>query len=230
MIGIYYLRVGKDTLQLDLYKMAFNSSKQESGVYLIVQDLAVVKELLTLIDLHGYVSNEVQQYCNNYLDLMNAEWSQKRFQADYGGNWSLFAEKRSTIIRENYIIKHAGRMLRNFTDGSQRAGHIAVGEMYLSKYLFYGKKLLYLFPKMTSADVNYLDIHKRDDKEWNLLRTESGVVIKTMDDLIGLPSNIKQQLLSIKDEPLKNGALQIYNACVKKIVDMLNSNSITIDE
>ena len=44
----------------------------------------------------------------------------------------------STIIKKNYVIKYAGRMKRNFTDGSQRAGHIAVGEMFLTKYFFIG--------------------------------------------------------------------------------------------
>lgn len=115
-----------------------------------------------------------------------------------------------------YVIKHIGRMKRNFTDSSQRAGHIAVGEMYLSKYFFYEKQLYYLFPKMTNEDLIYLDKHKAQDKEWYLLRHEPNVTIKTVDDIIGLPQNIKDDLLDIKDEPLTQGtsARKIYNCCI----------------
>jgi len=126
---------------------------------------------------------------------------------------------------DDYIIKYTGRMKRNFTDGSQRAGHIAVGEMYLSKYLFYGKKVYYLCPRMSQQDVAELDRTKRDDKEWSLLRHEDNVFYKTRDDIIGLPEDIRQMLISIQAAPLKNGtpAMTTYKYCLKNIVDGLKS-------
>ena len=119
-------------------------------------------------------------------------------------------------------------MKRNFTDGSQRAGHIAVGEMYLTKYYFYNKQFYYLFPKMTQADLDYLDKHKADDKEWYLLRHEPNVTIKTADDIIGLPQSIKDKLLAIKDEPLKGEAMTIYKECLSLIDNGLRDNSLEI--
>ena len=42
----------------------------------------------------------------------------------------MFFQKRSTIILDDHIIKYSARCIKNFTDGSQRAGHIAVGECF----------------------------------------------------------------------------------------------------
>ena len=52
--------------------------------------------------------------------------------------------------------------LRTLQMALQRAGHVAVGEMYLSLYLFPNKHLFYLWPKMTKDEVNYLDRTKHD--------------------------------------------------------------------
>jgi len=142
-----------------------------------------------------------------------------KFNAAYGGDWKKFAEQRSTIIRNGYVIKYAGRMRRNFTDGSQRAGHIATGEMFLTKYYFYDKKFYYLFPKMTHKDLEALDHSKATDKEWFLLRNEPNVEIKTMDDIEGLDSGCRDDLLSIQDTPLKGDALRTFNKCMKTIVE-----------
>ena len=120
-------------------------------------------------------------------------------------------------------------MIRNFTDSSQRAGHIAVGEMYLTKYFFPNKKFYYLFPKMTRADIDYLDKNKGNDKEWYLLRNEPNVIVVPIDNLIGVSTNLVNNLIKIKDLPSKGDALQVYNACIKIIEDGLNNDSIIID-
>lgn len=228
-IGIYYLREGDSEMQPDLLEMAYNATIHEpgEGAYLIIQKLSVVNEILELISKYGRHSKEVNTYLTDYANKMHEIWYKKKF-SQYNYSWKTFAEKRSTILEDDYIIKYAGRMMRNYTDGSQRAGHIAVGEMYLSKYLFYGKKVYYLCPRMCQAEVAYLDVHKSDDKEWTLLRHEDNVFYVTRDDLIGLPVDIAAKFASIKDEPLKGAALKTYNECIKKMVAGLKNGSIKL--
>ena len=47
---------------------------------------------------------------------------------------------------------------------------------------------------MTAEDRDYLDRHKKTDKEWALLRNEPNVSVLTIDDLIGVPDRIKKIL------------------------------------
>ena len=231
VIGIYYLRKGTNALQLDLYEMAYNATKYnpQGGAYLIVQDLTIVDKLLALICEYGRNSNEVKQYLDNYIEWMHDTWRKQKF-SQYNYDWNKFADKRSTIIYGDAIIKYAGRMKRNYTDSSQRAGHIAVGEMYLSKYLYYGKKVYYHCPRMCQAEVDYLDKHKRYDKEWSLLRNEDNVVYMTRDNLVGLPDDVARKFAGISDLPMKGDALRIYNECIKILVNGLKSGEITIKE
>jgi hypothetical protein len=229
IIGIYYLKPGKDMIQYDLYGMAYFASQREKGYYLIVQNLSIVKEILELVDSFGLESQQVKNYIDNYLKFMYEQWYENKFST-YNYDWNNFAKRRSTLIIDNKIIKYAGRMRRNFTDSSQRAGHIAVGEMYLTKYYFYNKDFYYLFPRMTLEDLEYLDNNKKDDKEWYLLRNEENVYIKTMDDLIGLPNEIRKSLISISEVPLKGDALRLYNSCMKQIMAMIKNGKIKIRE
>lgn len=224
IIGVYYLKKGTHKIQEDLYGMAYYASKVEKGTYLIINDLCDLGSLLDAVcrprDLDEYLQLQQDRMFNVF---------KKRFDASYG-NWDEFAKKRSTIIKDKYIIKHSGRMKRNFTDGSQRAGHIAVGEMYLTKYFFYKKHFFYLWPKMTAEDRDYLDRHKKNDKEWALLRNEPNVTIVTIDDLNGVPPRIVNLLKSISDKPLKGNVLTEYSKCVKFIEDGLLRDTITIDK
>ncbi|TKC00171.1 hypothetical protein [Pedobacter cryophilus] len=222
-IGVYYLRKGLSIIQPDLYGMAYNASITEKGIYLIVDDLQVIKDLLDL----RLKPNELKKYIDAYLLKMKQIYDVS-FKQKYKGSWGTFAIKRSTIIKSNYIIKYAARMKRNFTDGSQRAGHIAVGEMYLTKYFFPNKTFYYLFPKMTQADIDYLDKNKGNDKEWYLLRNEPNVIIVPIDNLSGVSEEVKKSLIKIKDLPSKGDALATYNTCAKTIVEGLNNGKITI--
>lgn len=228
-IGIYYLRKGESKMQLDLLEMAYNATMHEpgGGTYLIIQDLSIVNNILTLICKYGRNSLRVNNYLNDCVKKMHDLWYKEKF-SKYKYNWRIFAEKRSTLLFKDCIIKYAGRMRRNFTDGSQRAGHIAVGEMYLSKYLFFGRKIYYLCPRMNQADVAYLDKHKSNDKEWTLLRGEKNVFYVTRDDLIGLPTEIMKAFESISDKPLKGEALAIYNFSIKQMVAGLKNGSIKL--
>jgi len=225
LIGVYYLKKGPSQIQPDLYGMAYYASKVEKGSYLVTDDLKVVRGLLERYgDRNSFVAF-IKSYLEEMYEIFN-----KKFQLFYKGDWKEFAKKRSTIIKDNYVIKYAGRSRRNFTDGSQRAGHIAVGEMFLTKYYFYDKKFYYLFPKMTREDIELLDKNKNTDKEWFLLRNEPNVFIKTIDDIIGVEKNIKGKLLQIKDEPLKGDAFRTFNAYTQEIVSKLESGEYQIRE
>jgi hypothetical protein len=218
LVGVYYLKKGPVQIQPDLYGMAYYASKVEKGNYLVTDDLMVVRELLKR---YGN-KNAFATFIKDYLEKMHKIFDTK-FQSFYGGDWNEFAKKRSTIVKDDYVIKYAGRSRRNFTDGSQRAGHIAVGEMFLTKYYFYDKKFYYLFPKMTQEDLDLLNKSKNTDKEWFLLRNEPNVFIKTIDDIEGVDRNIKRKFLQIKDEPLKGDAFRTFNTYTKEIVSKLES-------
>jgi hypothetical protein len=223
LIGVYYLKKGIDKIQDDLFGMAVSASKHEEGTYLIIDDLEDLRPILE----NYHNPNKLNRQLQIILNRMEEKFLSK-FNAQYSDSWNIFAQKRSTIIQRDKIIKYAGRMRRNFTDGSQRAGHIAVGEMYLTKYFFFGQTINYLMLKMTSEDVIYLDEHKANDKEWYLLRHEPNVELKTMDDIFGLDNSIKNKLLSIKDEPIKGEAFQIYKECINYIDSGLRDGSLII--
>ena len=223
IIGVYYLKRGIDKIQPDLYSMALSATKHEKGTYLIIDDLDDIKPLI----LHYDDNSVVKKTIGEIIDKMS-KISSDAFNLKYKGSLNVFANKRSTIIMNDKVIKYAGRMIRNFTESSQRAGHIAVGEMYLTKYYFYGRKIYYLMPKMTRDDIEYLDKHKGSDKEWYLLRHEPDVEMKSMDDLEGLPQSIRNRLLDIRLEPLKGYALMEYNDCMKMIVNLIKGGKIFI--
>jgi hypothetical protein len=219
VIGIYYLRKGNYKIQEDLFGMAFFASQAENGIYLIIDDLEILKNLVLF-----YGKPQFRNYVRGYMNK-TYEIFKNKLRTKYSNDWLVFAKARSTIVKQDYVIKYAARMSRNFTDSSQRAGHIALGEMYLSKYYFKNKKLLYLFLKMTSEDLKMLDASKQTDKEWFLLRNEQNVSIKTLDDIKGLDTSVKSKLLSIKDQPLNNTeTISIYNSCVAIIVEGLENN------
>lgn len=227
LIGVYYLKPGKLKVQPDLYGMAYFASKYEKGTYLIIQNLGIIDELLDIYVKYGEQSKELRKFLEECIDDMYNIWYREKF-SQYNYDWSVFDDKRSTTIKNNIVIKYAGRNKRGFTDSTQRSGHIAVGEMYLTKYYHLGKKFYYLFPRFTHQDIIDLDNGKKNDKEWYLLRHEPDVFIKTMDDLKGLPLDIKNKLLKIKDEPLKGEALKIYTECSNIIFEMIKNDEIEI--
>lgn len=223
VVGVYYLKKGRQKIQPDLFGMAYYASKVEKGKYLITDDLSVVKELLENYADKARFDALIDKHLQKMFDIFN-----DKFQKFYKGDWNEFAKRRSTIIKKDYVIKYAGRMRRNFTEGSQRAGHIAVGEMFLTKYYFPDKKFYYLFPKMTHEDLDLLDKSKNTDKEWFLLRNEPNVYIKTIDDIEGVNGDIKNKLLQIKDEPLKGDAYRTFGECAGDIFSRLESGEYQI--
>jgi hypothetical protein len=222
-VGFYYLRPGIDTIRPELYGMANFASQMESGNYFVTDDLNQIRRLLETDFGSAAWEAEILSLSEIQQKLFD-EW----FKSNYG-DWDQFATKRSTIIKDGYVIKHAGRMLRNFTDSSQRAGHIAVGEMFLTKYFFgISNYVYYLFPRMKRADFHYLDSVKSTDKEWRLLRDEPGVVLLGLDDLTGIPEHISTGMESLKEVPLKGSAIKEYNSLTKQLEKLITSDEVQI--
>ncbi len=227
VIGVYFLKEGDHDVQPDLYKMALSAWDIHETPYIISQDWDEIKTLLELWSLQP--TPQYKAHLNSIRQRMQ-EIFDEAFERRYRSDWSVFARKRSTIDHDNFIIKYSGRWIKNFTDGSQRAGHIAVGEMYLSLYLFPNKHLFYLWPKMTADEVNYLDRTKAGDKEWSLLSGEGRVTIVTRDDIRNLPMDIVRDLEEVSHLPGKGEALKTYNRCIKFIVSGLRDGSLSISE
>ncbi|WP_323705058.1 hypothetical protein [Mammaliicoccus sciuri] len=226
LIGIYYLKKGKSSLLPDLYGMAYNASKIEKGTYIITQDLSEVKTLLEIIDHHGLESAELKDYLEELLINMKNLYDES-FKKRYKNDWNIFAKSRSTIfIEDDIVVKYAGRNVRNFTESSQRAGHIAVGEMFLTKYFFPDKKIYYFFPRMTKEDIKYLNNSKKTDKEWSIIKNEKNVILKTLDDLIDVPINLKDDFESVRLKPLKGENMKTYNTALKELVTLINENKV----
>ena len=224
LIGVYYLRKGELKIYPDLYGMAYYASQIEKGTYLIIDDLKELKHLLSIINNEQKVKKFLDEKLNQMYQIFTEAFFKKY------KSWEDFAKKRSTIIKDNYVIKYASRMRRNWTDSSQRAGHIALGEMYLTKYFFNDKFVFYLFPRMTKDDIEYLDEHKKKDKEWYLLRNEKNVKILTIDDLENVPSQVRDSFMSIKNEPLKGNAQKIFKENINILRTGLENNTIHIKE
>jgi hypothetical protein len=224
-VGFYYLRPGVDDIRPELYGMANFATQMETGSYFVTDDLEQIRRLLETDFGTPSWEAEILSLSDNQQKLFD-DW----FKATYG-NWEQFAKKRSTIIKPGYVIKHAGRMLRNFTDSSQRAGHIAVGEMFLTKYFFgLSNVVYYLFPRMKRSDFDYLDKVKSSDKEWRLLRDEPKVVLLGLDDLSGVPMSIKSGLEKLKETPLKGQSIRNYNSLVKDLENLINIDSVKIKD
>jgi len=224
VVGIYYFRSGIDKIQPDLFGMAVSASKLEKTPYLITDDLNEVKKIVKSAS-----SGNLDGYLNDQVKKMELKF-QESFKKRYSSNWEKFAHDRSTVIKDDSVIKYAGRNIRNFTESSQRAGHIAVGEMYLTKYFFPDKKVNYLFPRMTSVDLTYLDGNKSTDKEWFLLRNEPNVAIRTLDELIGLDKNLREAFINVRLEPLKGYALKTYQSAIIKLRNLLQEDKVFLRE
>jgi len=223
-IGVYYLRKGDLEVREDLYAMAYFSSLKEKGFYVITQSIEEIKEIL------NYAEKPIEQreiFLKNLIKKKHQIFL-NTFQKKYKSDWNLFSKKRSTIIFKNHIIKYSARNILNFTDGSQRAGHIAVGEMYLTKYFFPEYKFFYFWPRMNRDELDYLNKNKINDKEWNLLSTEDNVEIITIDDIDNLSYDIKLGFKEISREPLKGLPLKKYKELISRIRILLENKKCKI--
>jgi hypothetical protein len=98
--------------------------------------------------------------------------------------------------------------------------------MYLTKYFFADKEVNYLFPRMTQADLKFLDGNKSTDKEWFLLRNEPNVRIRTVDEIVGLDPKLLEVFMSVRLEPLKGVALRTYQKAIVTLQNLFSNGDI----
>lgn len=222
--SVYFLRPGASKVQETLYGMAHFATVSEPSTYLVSDDVESISELIESWD----GTNLAESVMKELARAQFARWA-KYFEDSYESSLEKFARKRSTVLNPTFAVKHAGRNYRNFTDGSQRAGHIAVGEMYVSKYIVGNDRhVFYLFPRMTRAEFDSLDLSKGTDKEWRLLRNESGVTLLAIDSLDFVPNSLIQVFDSVKNEPLKGEALAAYSAASKELNSLLWAGEVVV--
>jgi hypothetical protein len=229
VIGVYYLKTkeGSHKIQEDLYGITYKMSKVLKTPYLVTDDLDVIKNIL------NYMRSDPQKmdnYINNYLEISYKKFLEK-FNTMYQGSWHVFGKKRSTVIFDDYVVKYSARKYRDFTDSSQRGGHIALNELTLTKYYFIDKKVIYLWPRMYLSELNKLNEIKKNDKEWSMMSNDKNVVIATMDDLINIPSQLKEKLVYLRDKKLiLNPYSGEWKDSMKTLHDLIQKKEINISE
>lgn len=226
--GIYYLRKGKHPIRNDLYGMAYNISKSSKGKYLITDDLKIIDDFIK----NSKDEKKIKKFVLDYMESMKSKFN-KYFNDRYSSNWSNYFSQRSTLEKKDFICKYQANGYRQFTEGTYRGGHLALGEMYLAKYLFdkvsnNKKKLYMLFPRLKKIELENLKKRTKTNKELNLLLNEDNVYIKTIDDLKNLPEEIKIMMKSLKLENLNiNPNRQNYKNTMIKIFQLLEENKIS---
>ena len=177
IIGIYYLKKGKHKIQEDLYGMTYQMSKLIGTPYLVTSDLGVIKDILRLKREDN--NKNLEKYIDDYLEITNSKWI-KKFNEKYKSSWKIFGQKRSTVIFDKYVIKYSARKYRDFTDSSQRGGHVALGELNLTKHFFFNKKVIYLWPRINRNELKKLIKKKVNDKEWSLIINDKNTIIANL--------------------------------------------------
>ena len=222
-LGIYYLRKGTTPIRSDLHGMAYNVSMSEKGTYLIIDDLQFIVELFKVID----NPNNYKTFINKHLDSMKNIF-ETDFQKKYKSLWENFFKKRSSLNMESYICKYQSNNFINFTEGHARGGHLALGELYLGKYLYNdigkNKKLFMLFPRLTKIELDLLKERMNTNKELNLILNEENTEIKTLEDISGVPQSIIDDFRKIKNMNTNtNPGRKIKNESMNKIFSLLKN-------
>ena len=225
--GIYYLRKGRHPIRSDLYGMAYNVSKSSTGKYLITDDLNIIAEFIK----KSKDEAKLQKFISDYMNYMKGKFD-LYFDTKFASSWNNYFSQRSTLEKKDYICRYQANGYRQFTEGKYRGGHLALGEMYLGRYLFdkitNNKKKLYMFfPRLEKNELENLKNRTKTNKELNLLFNEDNVRIKTIDDLINLPDEIKSMMKSLKLKNLNiNPDKSNYKKAVSKIFQLLKENKI----
>ena len=226
--GIYYLRKGKHPIRDDLFGMAYHASNSSSGKYFITDYLKIIDDFVK----YSKDEKKLNKFVSDYMEFMKSKFN-KYFKDRYLSDWNNYFIQRSTLEKEDYICRYQANGYRQFTEGTYRGGHIALGEMYLGKYLFDNvrnniKKLYMLFPRLEKIELEDLKKKTKTNKELNLLLNEDNVYIKTLDDLKNLPKEIKIMMRSLKLKNLNiNPNKRNYKNTMIKIFQLLEENKIS---
>jgi hypothetical protein len=227
VIGVYYLREGTVPIRPDLHQAAINATKRHGVPYLVVSHLSDVRELVEAVARYGEKSQQAIAVINRIMNEMKAYW-ELGFGRNYKGDIQNYYDNRSIIIAsDGSYIKYAGRNYRNFTESSQRAGHIALGEFYLAKY-FLNQRFYYFLPRLTPDEITKLD--KRSAKEWRLMRVDDLGKIVTAEDFANLPSGWTKEVRSFKDCPLKGQDYSHFYSLMEVFVSEIREGKIRLKE
>lgn len=196
VIGMYYLRAGKDIMRYDLPKAALNASELHGVDYLVVDNLKDVEKIVRVLasknkSSYKKISGDIKKKMNNHFNTV--------FFKKFKGDIEKYYKARSIIRLKNINIKYLAGNYRNFTESSQRGGHIVLGEFLMAKYML-KKPFYFLLPRLLPQEVERLD--KSNKKEWLVLRNDKMGKLITLNDLIGVSSKLEKAILSLKNEPL----------------------------
>lgn len=228
VIGIYYLRKGKDPLRYDLPKAALNASEIHGTDYLVVTKLEDIKELVESI---AFGNKRKIQKTIKRIKVEMEKYFQAVFQDKFKGDIENYYKSRSIIRLPSGInIKYLAGNYRNFTESSQRGGHIVLGEFLIAKY-FLKERFYFLLPRLEPSEVIKLDASNK--KEWKILRIDNMGELITISDLEGIDNQLKKKILSLKNQPLggslKGGkAWSGWNLLMKELEKGLRNGSIKI--
>ena len=229
VIGIYYLREGKDSLRYDLPMAALHAGELHKCDYFVTTDLNDVRSIVEAVGRHGVSSKEYNEIAKTLKDKMRSYFDHA-LRRIHKGNISDYFRHRSIIrLPDGTNIKYLAGNYRNFTESSQRGGHIVLGEFLMAKY-FLKEKFYYLLPRLTRADVSRLD--NSDKKEWKVIRADNMGKLMTLEDLEGVPDEIKQGILMLKDTPLGgptcSEAKVKWNKLISKLRELIETGIIRI--
>ena len=196
VIGMYYLRAGKDIMRYDLSKAALNASELHGVDYFVVDNLKDVKKIVTALASknksdYKRIARNIRKKMGNHF---NAVFSRK-----FKNNIEEYYKARSIIRLRDMNIKYLAGNYRNFTESSQRGGHIILGEFLMAKYML-KEPFYFLLPRLLPQEVKKLD--KSNKKEWLVLRNDKMGKLITLNDLGGINPKLEKAILSLKNEPL----------------------------
>jgi len=196
VVGVYYLRAGKDPIRYDLPKAALNASEMHRVDYFVVDDLREVENLVNAL-----ASNDKTKYSETALKIkekMNSYFN-KVFNTKFKGDIEAYFRSRSIIRLPNLNIKYLAGNYRNFTESSQRGGHIVLGEFLMAKYML-REPFYFLLPRLLPQEIKKLD--QSNKKEWLVLRNDEMGKLITLYDLVGIEPKLRKEILELKDQPL----------------------------
>lgn len=229
VIGIYYLREGKDSMRYDLPMAALHAGQMHGCDYFITTSLDDVKKIVEVVGLHGLSSAEYSKVAKSIKAKM-LEYFNTALSRIHNGDINDYFKRRSIIrLKDGTNVKYLAGNYRNFTESSQRGGHVILGEFLLAKY-FLKDRFYFLLPRLTHTDISRLD--NSDKKEWKVIRADELGILITMDDLEGLPDRIKSGILQLRNTPLGGPTCSTakvkWNQLIKELRDLIAKGDIKI--
>jgi len=229
VIGIYYLRKGKDSLRYDLPMAALNAGEMHNCDYFITTDLNDVREIVEIVGKHGASSIEYRNLANRIKGEMRAYFTDALNRIHNGDINDYFRHRSIIKLSNGSNVKYLAGNYRNFTESSQRGGHVILGEFLLAKY-FLKDRFYFLLPRMTHDDITRLD--NSDKKEWKVIRADELGKVITMDEMEGIPDRVKRGILELKSTPLGgptcSAAKVKWNKLINELRELIEKEVVKI--